>query len=228
MQKNGDQFGLTFNCRTLLPIPHLFRPAMLPLFILQTGNPPQAIRERHGSFADMFGALLAPLGRRVVVARGYAGEALPDAAGLSGAVITGSPGNITDAAPWMREAADWVRGAHAAGLPLFGVCFGHQLMAHALGGRVDYHPGGREVGSQAIQLSAAAGSDPWLDGVPATFPAQLLHEQLEQQGYKLQRETGRALYGGKAVYVCAGCRQGQQREILSLLLPCGREGERRL
>ena len=37
-----------------------------------------------------------------------------------------------------------------------------------------------------------------------------------------------ALYGGKAVYVCAGCRQGQRREVLSLLLPCGREGERRL
>ncbi|MGE4337120.1 MAG: glutamine amidotransferase [Pigmentiphaga sp.] len=150
---------------------------MLPLFILQTGNPPQAVRTRHGDFQAMFGTLLAPLGRPLVAARGYAGEPLPDPGSVAGAVITGSPGNITDAVPWMDEAAEWVRRAHAAGLPLFGVCFGHQLMAHALGGRVDYHPRGREVATQPIELTEAAGNDPWLRGTPRQFAAQLLHEQ---------------------------------------------------
>lgn len=150
---------------------------MQPLFILQTGNPPQAVRACHGGFDAMFGALLAPLGRPLLAARGYAGEALPDPGSLAGAVITGSPGNITDAAPWMAEAAEWVREAHAARLPLFGVCFGHQLMAHALGGRVDYHPGGREVATQPIELTAAADADPWLCRTPRRFAAQLLHEQ---------------------------------------------------
>jgi len=150
---------------------------MLPLFILQTGNPPQAVRAKHGDFQTMFGTLLAPLGRPLVAARGYAGEPLPEPDSVAGAVITGSPGNITDAAPWMAQAADWVRRAHAAGLPLFGVCFGHQLMAHALGGQVGYHPRGREVATQAIKLTAAAAADPWLRDTPREFAAQLLHEQ---------------------------------------------------
>jgi GMP synthase (glutamine-hydrolysing) len=72
-------------------------------------------------------------------------------------------------------------------LPLFGVCFGHQLMAHALGGRVDDLPGGREIGTQAIGLSVGAGTDPLLEGIVPTnedtvpptagFRAHTTHQQ---------------------------------------------------
>lgn len=63
------------------------------------------------------------------------------------------------------------------GMPLFGVCYGHQLMAHALGGRVDFHPQGREVGCQTINLLPAAANDPLLKDWPAQFAAHLPHEQ---------------------------------------------------
>ncbi len=63
------------------------------------------------------------------------------------------------------------------GVSMFGVCYGHQLMAHALGGRVDYHPRGREVGCQRIRLSSEAANDALLAGSPQTFEAHLMHEQ---------------------------------------------------
>lgn len=51
---------------------------------------------------------------------------------------------VTDQEPWSEKTAAWIRNAMAMEMPLFGVCYGHQLMAHALGGRVEYHPQGRE------------------------------------------------------------------------------------
>jgi GMP synthase (glutamine-hydrolysing) len=64
-----------------------------------------------------------------------------------------------------------------AQLPMFGVCYGHQLMAHALGGRVDYLPGGREIGTLPIVLTDAAASDPLTVRLPSTFRAHTTHEQ---------------------------------------------------
>ena len=64
-----------------------------------------------------------------------------------------------------------------AELPLFGVCYGHQLMAHALGGRVDYLPGGREIGTQPIEMLPAGVTDSLTHRLPASFRAHTTHEQ---------------------------------------------------
>ncbi|WP_438612278.1 glutamine amidotransferase-related protein, partial [Klebsiella variicola] len=47
-----------------------------------------------------------------------------------------SPAMVTERLPWSEEAAEWLRQAMAIKLPLFGVCYGHQLLAYALGGEV--------------------------------------------------------------------------------------------
>lgn len=62
-------------------------------------------------------------------------------------------------------------------MPLFGVCYGHQLIAHALGGVVDYHPAEREVGCEKNQLPPWGMADELLRQSPAQFPAHLTHEQ---------------------------------------------------
>ena len=60
---------------------------------------------------------------------------------------------------------------------MFGVCYGHQLLAHALGGKVGYNPTGSELGTQTVELLPPAAGDQLLDGLPASFPAQMLHAQ---------------------------------------------------
>ena len=90
-------------------------------------------------------------------------------------MITGSAAMVTERAAWSERTAGWIRDAMDIELPLFGVCYGHQLMAHALGGRVDYLPGGREIGTQSIELTLAAATDPL--ALPASFRAHTTHEQ---------------------------------------------------
>ena len=103
--------------------------------------------------------------------------ALPAAQSLAGVVITGSHAMVSEREAWSEAAADWLRGAVQAGLPVLGICYGHQLLAHCLGGEVGYHPGGIEIGTADVRLQPAAGTDPVLGDLPPVFPAQLVHRQ---------------------------------------------------
>ena len=92
-------------------------------------------------------------------------------------MITGSHDMVTDALPWIADTAAWIRRAVDAGLPLLGICFGHQLMADALGGRADYHPGGVEIGTADITRTRASAEDPLFRGLPEVFPGHVTHSQ---------------------------------------------------
>lgn len=148
-----------------------------PVLIIRTGRAPDPIRARFGDFPHWFrlGARLAPQQLRLVDVT--AGDALPAPREVAGAMITGSASMVTERAGWSERTAGWIRHAMDAELPLFGVCYGHQLMAHALGGRVDYLPGGREIGTVPISLHEQAASDPLGAHLPASFRAHTTHEQ---------------------------------------------------
>lgn len=105
------------------------------------------------------------------------GVPLPPPAAVSGAVITGSHAMVSDCLPWSEYAASWLRSAYADYLPLLGICYGHQLLAHASGGHCDYRPKGREVGTAAISRLPACDSDPLFDALPAAFAAHTTHSQ---------------------------------------------------
>lgn len=150
---------------------------MKPVLIIRTGRAPAPIRARHGDFPHWFrlGAQL-PL-RRLQVIDVEAGETLPAPDTVAGALITGSAAMVTERAAWSERTAGWIRDAMDVELPLLGVCYGHQLMAHALGGRVDYLPGGREIGTHAIDTLETAANDPLASRLPASFRAHTTHEQ---------------------------------------------------
>lgn len=147
------------------------------LLLVQTGTPPTAIRQAHGDLPHWFRTLLAPWQAQLTAVRVFEDEPLPAPDNQTIAVLTGSWAMVTDRLAWSERTADWIRQAVAIDMPLFGVCYGHQLMAHALGGEVAYHPGGRESGSQTISLSPWGVDDPLLSGLPASFPAHLSHLQ---------------------------------------------------
>ncbi|MEM9349750.1 MAG: type 1 glutamine amidotransferase [Pseudomonadota bacterium] len=72
---------------------------------------------------------------------------------LDGAIITGSPASVNDGAPWMARLEELVRAFIAAGKPLFGACFGHQIIARALGGDVRVNPQGWVKGAVVAQYA---------------------------------------------------------------------------
>lgn len=98
---------------------------------------------------------------------------LPESVPWDGLIITGSPASVHHRAPWSEAAAAWVAARIAEGLPTLGVCYGHQLIAHALGGEAVPNPHGPEVGTYRVELLQ---SDPLFDGLDgASFCAHLIH-----------------------------------------------------
>ena len=147
------------------------------LLLVQTGTPPVEIASDHGDLPVWFSHLLAPWRNKISVARVFAGEPLPAPDNHTVAVITGSWDMVTERLPWSEMTAGWIREAMAIEMPLFGVCYGHQLIAHALGGEVDYHPAGRETGSKTVSLSENGLTDGLLANQPVSFSAHLTHMQ---------------------------------------------------
>lgn len=144
--------------------------------ILKTGSTYPGIKEQFGDFDEWFVGGLSP-GFDITVLNAAAGELPGDPADWDGIVMTGSAAMVSDREPWSEKAAAWLAQAVEKAVPLLGVCYGHQLLAHALGGEVGYHPGGREIGTRRVELLASAQDDPLLCGMPGNFSAQLTHKQ---------------------------------------------------
>jgi GMP synthase (glutamine-hydrolysing) len=87
-------------------------------------------------------------------------------------VITGSSSSVTERAPWMLRAEELVRRIVAARVPLLGICFGHQMIAQALGGEVARNPRGREIGTVRVTRMADA---PVFAGLPRVFDVHATH-----------------------------------------------------
>lgn len=73
------------------------------------------------------------------------------------AANSGSSAMISHREAWNERTADWLRDAAACATPVLGICYGHQLLAHALGGRVGPNPHRREIGTVLLRLASEAG-----------------------------------------------------------------------
>jgi len=84
---------------------------------------------------------------------------------------------VTDNLPWSARVAEWIPTLMELNVPFLGICYGHQLLAHALGGEVGFHPKGTEVGTVDIHLLTSYSNDPLFKSLPSTFPAHVTHAQ---------------------------------------------------
>jgi GMP synthase (glutamine-hydrolysing) len=145
-----------------------------PILIISAGNSFTEITSRYGDFGDWIAAGLSDDSVQHVHA---AEEQLPEPTATAGAVISGSHAMVTDREPWSEALAEWIREAASVGTPLLGICYGHQLIAHALGGEVGYRNDGIELGSHLIELQKGVDSDPLFSQLPSQFDAHLVHAQ---------------------------------------------------
>lgn len=148
--------------------------AMKPILIMKTGKTLEVLRASGSDFEDW---VIQGLGVTDAVTIAVdLGEPLPALTEIRGIVITGSPAMLTDAAPWNDVAADYLRDAVTADLPVLGICYGHQLLSWAFGGCVDYHPLGREIGTVQVTITERD-DDALLADLPLRFFAHTTHSQ---------------------------------------------------
>ncbi len=120
--------------------------------ILQTGHAPESLISEHGDYNDMFTALLGGQGftfDTYAVVDGQMPDSVHDAQGW---IITGSRHGVYEPHGWIAPLEDFIRACFTADIPVLGICFGHQIMAQALGGKVEKYSGGWSVGNTDYAL----------------------------------------------------------------------------
>ena len=129
--------------------------------ILQCDDVAQALRETHDNYSDMFITLFRAIEPDLTftVWRCQDGDIPASTDAADAWLITGSKYGVNDGEPWIEALSEFVRSLHQEQRTIVGVCFGHQLVAHALGGAVRSHPGGWGVGVSHNQVQERA---PWM------------------------------------------------------------------
>lgn len=143
--------------------------------LLETGAPPEGIRDRFGDYPSMFRRLLGEQAydwRTYAVAEGVLPSTVED---CDAYIVTGSSAGVYDPLPWIADLKGFLVSAKGRA-PLVGVCFGHQVMAEAFGGRVIKSPKGWGVGLHAYDVQAPKA---WMDdarrlAIPASHQDQVV------------------------------------------------------
>lgn len=156
--------------------------------LLECDHVAERFRHIAGDYRQMFAALLehhAPH-LRLKPFDVCNGE-LPDSLDACNAYLcTGSRYSVYDDLGWIHALKDFVRRAHEVGKPFIGICFGHQLLAEALGGKTTKAPEGWGVGVHSIEVARAEG---WMRPPQAACRLQFMHqdqvERLPEQGVLL-------------------------------------------
>jgi GMP synthase (glutamine-hydrolysing) len=126
-----------------------------PFGILVTGSPIKTVLLMRGGFDALIreAAGSAWVGSWEVV--DCESEPIPALDCFAGVIVTGSPKSVMDCDPWMLRLQERLREAVVAGGFVLGICFGHQILAEALGGRVSRNPRGTELGLMPLELIEA-------------------------------------------------------------------------
>lgn len=127
---------------------------MRTLGILETGVPPGDLKQRFGSYGDMFRRLLGP-GYEYAYYDVRNGQLPEQAGGHDVYLITGSASGVYDGEAWINALKDFVQEISGR-TPLIGICFGHQVMAEVYGGRVTQSPKGWGIGLHNYEITRRA------------------------------------------------------------------------
>ena len=144
--------------------------------ILETGKVNPKLVEQHGPYEPMFRDFLHLADDSIeteawdIVDK----NAIPTSPHDADAwIITGSAHGVYDPLPWIDPLKGFLQQAHSAGVPLVGICFGHQILAEALGGKVVKSDKGWGCGVHTYQLN---GDEPWMDGAEKSVKVHAMHQ----------------------------------------------------
>lgn len=141
----------------------------MKLAILETGAPPEALRPMFGTYPAMFERLLGgPFPRFDVQAGEYPAQVEDHDAYL----VTGSSAGAYDPLPWIEPLKGFLRTAKGRAR-LVGVCFGHQIMAEAFGGKVIKSPKGWGIGLHTYEVIEHR---PWMQPPADRISAAVSHQ----------------------------------------------------
>ncbi len=150
---------------------------MKKIIVLKTGDTFLDIQTRLDDFEDWIIKGMEVDRHLIQVVDLPRGESLPQVKSCKGIVIAGSHAMVTEERSWSVDIEKWIPRCIQAKTPVLGICYGHQLLAKAMGGKVDFHPQGIEIGTVSIEMVDNDSSDPIFRGIQGPFLAHVCHSQ---------------------------------------------------
>jgi len=147
----------------------------MKITIVQTGDVPATLRPDFGPYPAMFERMFAQAGQDFAFETlpVFAGAPFPDPAQLEGIVITGSAAGVYEDHAWLAPLRTFIRSAYAQRTPMLGICFGHQIMADALGGDVRKSEKGWGLGRHVYGVRTRPG---FMAGAPGELAIACSHQ----------------------------------------------------
>ncbi|NOZ07247.1 MAG: type 1 glutamine amidotransferase [FCB group bacterium] len=153
---------------------------MKHVILICAGQTPRPIAEKFGEKLEWYRSRTAGLGVELEPRLVYQGDC-PDCSEGDAWIITGSGESVPDHSEWMLQLEELIRCGTSEGKPILGICFGHQIIAQALGGKVIRNPKGWEVGSHTIHLTAAGTTSAIFKGFPPDPTVYETHEDIVER-----------------------------------------------
>ena len=121
--------------------------------ILITDTVREELISEHGDYPDMFEDLMAGVDRSIEFTRFYVQSKIPQSVDCDGYLITGSRHSVYDELPWIESLVNFIKEVLASRRKIIGVCFGHQIIAHALGGQAQKWDKGWVLGTIEVTVT---------------------------------------------------------------------------
>ena len=149
----------------------------LKIGLLETGLPPTELVQ-HGDYPSMFERLLTGADSNLTFERWaiLSGEMPDDVHACDAWLITGSRHGVYEDHDWIEPLMAFARALHQANVPMVGICFGHQLIAQALGGKVEKSDKGWGVSVHGYGMLESADTPSWMEGAAESFDIQCFHQ----------------------------------------------------
>jgi GMP synthase-like glutamine amidotransferase len=147
----------------------------MKITVFQTGLVPEVIRDQF----DGYGKMIADLIDRdreyfeFEIISPLEGDVIPKIDEIEGLAISGSALGVYDDAPWMEDLRTLIRDAYAKNIPMVGICFGHQLMAEALGAKVEKSQKGWGLGRHSYKIEHRPD---YMSDAPAEMQFSVVHQ----------------------------------------------------
>jgi GMP synthase (glutamine-hydrolysing) len=154
-------------------------PKKKKIYIIKVGTTFSNTSKQFGDFDTWTMSALGQAGVETCVVDVINGDekSLPEPEKCAGVVITGSHAMVTDELSWSVKVEKWIPSLLQTRIPLFGICYGHQLLARAAGGNVGFHPHGKEIGTVQINLFPDSTKDSLFQSLPQSFDVHVTHAQ---------------------------------------------------
>lgn len=148
---------------------------MKSILIVKCGGTYPEIQEKHGDF-DQWIIRQSNLPENVFKVFDVAeGDQLRHPSEYIAAIITGSHANVNQRLPWIPKLKDWIITARYSNVPVLGICFGHQIIAEALGGSAKQNPNGPIAGVENIEITTQGKNNPIFKNTGASFESFSYH-----------------------------------------------------